>query len=135
MNDPLRLPAWPPHLDPQVDISAIQSVGYQTIKEEFRDLYHQIYNLRRALGSPLCRPEQVHELTRDVVSSLKNHLRWRGGKQPRGCEELEPSDTCLSQDRTSQRMRQSVLAKRELAQAREAHRQALAVAAALGRSE
>ena len=60
------------------------------------------------------------------MSSLKNCL-----KQPRGCEELEPSDTHLSQDKTSQRMGHGVSAKKELAQAREAHRQALEATIAL----
>ena len=44
-------------LDPQADISAIQSVGYQTTKEDIRDLCHQVYKLRRELGSLLCGPE------------------------------------------------------------------------------
>ena len=110
-----------PHLDPQVDISAIQLVVYQTTKEEIRDFYHQVYKLRRLLGSSPCGPEQVHEFTRDVVSSLKNHLRWRGGKQPRGHEEPEPTDMHLSKDKTSQMMRQGASAERELAEAREVH--------------
>ena len=104
------------YLDPEADISAIQLVGYQTTREKIRDLYHQVYKLRRLLGSPSCGPEQVQELTRDVVSSLKNHLRWRGHK------ELEPINTHLSPDRTSQRMRWGTSAERELAEAREAHR-------------
>ena len=114
-----------------MDISAIQLVGYQSTREEIRDLYHQVYKLRRLLGSLLCGPEQVCELTRDVVSSLKNHLRGRGGKQPRGCEEPEPTDTHPSQDKTSQRMRQDILAEMELAEAREADLQALAAATVL----
>ena len=119
------------HLYPQVDISTIQVVGYQTTREEIRDLYHQVYKLRRLPESLLCGPEQVHELTRDVMSSLKSHLRQRGDKQPRGCEEPEPTDTHLPQDKTSQRMRWGTLAKRELAEAREAHQWALAATTAL----
>ena len=68
---------------------------------------------------------------RDVVASLKNHLWWRGGKQPRECKEPEPADTHPSQDRTPWRMRWDILAKRELAEAREAHQWVLANAAAL----
>ena len=44
---------------------------------------------------------------------LKKHLQQREGKQPRGIEEPKPTDTCLSQDRTSQRMRWGTVAKRE----------------------
>ena len=60
------------YLDPQADVSAIQSVGHQSTREEIQDLYHQVYKFRRLLGSLPCGPEQVHELIRDVVSSLKN---------------------------------------------------------------
>ena len=73
-----------PHLDPQADVSTVQSGGYQTTKEEIRDLYHQVYKLRRLPASLPCGLQQVHELTRDVVSSLKYCLRWRGGDQLRG---------------------------------------------------
>ena len=84
------------HLDPQADVSAVQLVGYQSTREEIWDLYHQVYKLRRLPGSPPYRPEQVQELMRDVVSSLKNQLWQRGGKQPRELEEPEPADTHLS---------------------------------------
>ena len=106
-------------------------MGYQNTREGIRGLYHQVYKLRRLPGSLACGPEQVCEFTRDVVSSLKNCLRWRGGKQPRGHEVPEPTDTRPSQDKTSQRMRWGTSAKRELAEAREAHQQILAAAAAL----
>ena len=86
----------PLHLDPQADLSVIQLVGYQSTREEIQDLYYQVYKLRRLTGSPLCRPEQVCKLTRDVVASLKKHLWQTGGKQPRGCKEPEPADTCPS---------------------------------------
>ena len=107
-----------PHLDPQADVSAVQSVGYQSTREEIWDLYHKVYKLRRLPGSPPGRPQQVCKLTRDVVSSLKNCLQWRGGEQPRGHEEPKPADTCPSQDRASQRMRWGTSAERELAEAK-----------------
>ena len=73
-NDLPRLLTWPPTPRP-ADISAVQLVGYQSTREEIWDLYHQLYKPRRLPGSPLCGPEQVCELTRDVVSSLKNCLQ------------------------------------------------------------
>ena len=82
-----------------------QLVGYQTTREEIWDPYHQVYKLRRLPGPPTCRLEQVCKLTRDVVSSLKNCLWQRGGKQPRGHEEPEPTDSPLSQSRFPQKMR------------------------------
>ena len=105
--------------------------GSRALEKKIWDLYHQVYKLRRWLGSPPCRPEQVHELMRDVVSSLKKCLQQRGGKQPRGCKEPEPADTCPSQDRAPKRMKQDTLAERELAKAREAHQWVLTTAAAL----
>ena len=72
-----------PHLDLQVDISAIWLVGPWTSREEIRDLYYQVYKLRRSLGSPMCGPEWAGELTRDVVSSLKNYLRQKEDEPPR----------------------------------------------------
>ena len=38
-------------LDPKADISAIQLVGLQTSKEEFRALYYEVFKLRRLPGS------------------------------------------------------------------------------------
>ena len=80
------------HLDTQADVSAVQAVGLQTSREEIRDLYYQMYKLRRLPGSPLCGPEWMEELVEDVVSSLKNCLRWKEGQPPRGTEESELAD-------------------------------------------
>ena len=118
-------------LDPEAGISAIEFVGYLITKEEIRNLYHQIYKLRRLPWPPLCGLDQAQELTRDIVSSLKNHLRWRGGEQPGRHEEPEPANICPSQDRMSQRVRWGTLGERELTEAREAHRWVLAAAATL----
>ena len=46
-----------PKLDPKVDVSAIQQVGPQTSKEEFKALYYKVFKLRRLPGSPLGEPE------------------------------------------------------------------------------
>ena len=67
-----------PRLDPQADASTVWSVGPCTSREKIRDLYHQVYKLGRLPRSWLCRPEWVGELTKDMVSSLKN--AW-GGKR------------------------------------------------------
>ena len=55
-------------LDRKADISAIQLVGPQTSKEEFRALYYKVYKLRRLPGSPLGEREQIQELTAGIVS-------------------------------------------------------------------
>ena len=41
-----------PKLDPKADISAVQLVGPQTNREEFRALYYNVYGLQRLPGSP-----------------------------------------------------------------------------------
>ena len=46
-----------PKLDPKTDISAIQLVGPETSKEEFRALHYEVYKFRRLPGSPLGKPE------------------------------------------------------------------------------
>ena len=61
-------------LDPKADVSAIQLVGPQTSKEEFRALYYEVYKLRRLPGSPLWELEWTKELTTKIVSSLKDCL-------------------------------------------------------------
>ena len=39
-----------PKLDSQADVSAIQLVGPQTIEEDLRALYYEVYKLRRLRG-------------------------------------------------------------------------------------
>ena len=115
-----------PHLDPQADVSAIQSVGPQTSRGELRDLYHQVYKLRRLPGSLTCGLEQPGELMREMVSSLKNCLRQKEDELARGRRELELADSCPTWRKTPWRGRRGTLAKNELTEAREAHRRALA---------
>ena len=69
-----------PKLDPKVDISAIQLVGPQTSKEEFRALYYEVYKLRRLPGSPPWELEWMEELAAEIVSSLKDCLGQKGGE-------------------------------------------------------
>ena len=105
-----------PRLDLEADASTVQLVGYWTTREEIADLFHQVYTLKRLPRPPPCRPKQVWEVMRDILSSLKDHLRCRRGEQPGGSGELEPSSTHPSHhwDRASQRERQDTLGKQEL---------------------
>ena len=73
-----------PKLDSKADVSAVQLIGYQMSSKEIRDLYHQVYALKRLPGPPPCGPERAQEIMKDIVSSLKDHLRWRKGEQPGG---------------------------------------------------
>ena len=46
-----------PRLDPEVDVPAVQLVGYQTHREDIGDLFHQVYMLKRLPRPPLCGPK------------------------------------------------------------------------------
>ena len=120
-----------PWLDPQADISAVQAVGPQTSREEIRDLYYQVYKLQRLPWSPPCGPEWTEELFRDMVSSLKDHLRQKGGQPSRGLGESEPADAWPLRSKTPSRRMRDTSANRDLAKVREAHQRALAAAATL----
>ena len=87
-------------LDPQGDVSTIQSIGPHTSREEVRDLYYKVYKLRRLSGPLPCGPEQAGELMRDMVSYLKNHLRQKEDESQRGQGGSEFADTHPMQNRT-----------------------------------
>ena len=115
-----------PHLDPQVDITAIQSVGPQTSREEIWDHYYQVYKLRRLPGSVPCGLEQAGELARDIVSSFKNCLRQKEDKPPEAAQTTLPM-----QSRTPWGQRGGTSAKIQLSKVREVHQKALATTIAL----
>ena len=122
-----------PRLDPEADVPAIQLVEFWTSREEIGELFHQVFMLKRLPGPPSCGPKWAQEATRDILSSLKDHLRWRRGDYLAGSGGLEPASThqSYSWDGASQRERQDTSGEWELAEAREAHWQALAAASIL----
>ena len=122
-----------PKLDSGPDVSAIQLVGYQMSSKEIGDLYHQVYALKRLPRPLLCGPERAQEITKDIVSSLKDCLRWREGEQTGGDGELESASTCLSChcNQAPQTGRWDTSGEQELTEAREAHLQDLMAAAIL----
>ena len=67
------------------------------IQQKTGDLYHQVYALRRLPRPPLCGPERAQEITKEIVSSLKDHLRWRKGEQPGRGGEAEGTKSQHSQ--------------------------------------
>ena len=118
-------------LDLQVDVSAIQLVAPQTSKEEFRDLYYQVYKLRRLAGSPLWGLEWMEKLAAEIVSSLKDHLGQKEGRPLWGLEEPGHADIQPPRSKTPRRGRRDTSAERDLAEVREAHQRALATMATL----
>ena len=87
--NPLWLPAGPPKLDSEVDVSAVQLVGYQMSSKEIRDRYCQVHALKRLPGPPPCGPERAQEITKGYCVFLKRlpraeeggtaRRRWRTG--------------------------------------------------------
>ena len=76
-----------PKLDLKADISAVQLVGPKTSKEEFRALYNEVNTLRRLSGSSPWELEWMEELAAEIVSSLKDHLGWKGDEPLQRMEE------------------------------------------------
>ena len=68
-----------PRPDTEADIPAMQLVGYLTFHKEIRDLYHDVYLLRRSPSLPPCRPWHRQEVIQDILSSLCSHLHRQGG--------------------------------------------------------
>ena len=120
-----------PRLDPNTDISAVRLVGPQTSKEEFRALYYKVYKLRRLLGSPPWELEWMEELAAKIVSSLKDHLGWKGGESLQRIKEPGLADIQPPRSKTPRRGRRDTSTERGLAEVREAHKRALATVTTL----
>ena len=96
-----------------MDVSAIWLVGPWTSREEFRSLYYEVYKLQRLLGSPSGEPEWIKELIAEVVSSLKDHLGWKGGKPSWMMEEPDPIDIQPPKEQNPQEREQGHLCRKE----------------------
>ena len=120
-----------PKLDPKADISAVQLVGPQTRREEFRSLYYEVYKLWRLPGSPPGEPKWMEELTAEVVSCLEDHLGQKGGKPSQMMEEPDSINIWPPRSKTPRRGNRDTSAERRLTKAREAHQRALATVATL----
>ena len=114
-------------LDLKMDVSTVQLVGPQTSREEFKSLYYEVYKLQRLLGSPCREPRLVAE----VVSSLEDCQGWERGKTPQMMGEPNPTDIQPPRSRTLGGGGGDASVERSLAEVREAHQKALAMAATL----
>ena len=92
-----------PRLDPKAGVSAIQLVGPQTSKEEFRALYYEVYKLRRLPGSPPWELEWMEELATKIISSLKDHLGLKGDEPLWRMEEPGLTDVWPLRSKTPRR--------------------------------
>ena len=116
-----------PNLDPEVDLSAVQLVGPHTNKKEMQSLYLKVYKQWRLLGSP---PGE-QELMEEVVSSFDDHQGWKQRRAPETAARSWPKDTQPPRNQTPERGRRESSVERSLANVREAHQIALAMAPAL----
>ena len=62
--------------NPEEDQSALHLIGYHTSQKELRDVYHSVYLLNRALGSPSCGEVKWKRAIWEILSSLQERL-WR----------------------------------------------------------
>ena len=61
-----------PSLNLEADVPIIQLVGYQTSQKEIRDLYHEVYLLRRLPALPPSGSQWREEAIQDILSSLRS---------------------------------------------------------------
>ena len=67
-----------PRLNPEADVPTVKLVGYWTSRKEIKDLYYEVYLLRRLPSLPPCRPNQMEEAVKDILSSLRSCLQRQG---------------------------------------------------------
>ena len=116
-----------PKLDPEADLSAIQLVGPHTSKKEIQSLYLKVYKQWRLLGSPPGESEMMEE----VVSSFNDCQGWKQRRAPETAARSWPKDVWPPRNQTPERRRRESSVERSLANMREAHQKALAMAVAL----
>ena len=61
--------------NPEGDQSALHLIGYHTSRKELRDVYHSVYLLNRALGSPSCGEVKQKRAIWEILSLLQERLR------------------------------------------------------------
>ena len=63
--------------NPEGDQSTLHLIGYHTSQKELRDVYHSVYLLNRALGSPSCGEVKLKRAIWEILSLLQERLqRW-----------------------------------------------------------
>ena len=69
------MPKW----DTSMETPTVDLIGYKTTWEEIFTLYHEVYKLKRALGTVPGDPREVEEVPQEILDSLKEHLQHRQG--------------------------------------------------------
>ena len=62
--------------NPEEDQSTLHIIGYHTSQKELRDVYHSVYLLNRAPGSPSCGEVRWKRAIWEILSLLQERL-WR----------------------------------------------------------
>ena len=63
--------------NPEEDQSVLHLIVYHTSQKELRDVYHSVYLLNRALGSPSCGEVKQKRAIWEILSSLEERLQKR----------------------------------------------------------
>ena len=116
-----------PKLDPEADLSAVQLVGPDISKKEIQSLYLEVYKQWRLLVSPPGEPELMEE----VVPSFDDCQGWKQRRAPETAARSPLKDIWPHRNQTPERGRRKSSVERSLANVREAHQKALAMAVAL----
>ena len=61
--------------NPEEDQSTLHLIGYHTSQKELRDVYHSVYLLNRAPGSPSCGEVKWKRAIWEILSSLQERLQ------------------------------------------------------------
>ena len=61
--------------NPEEDQSTLHMIGYHTSRKELRDIYHSVYLLNRALGSPSCGEVRWKRAIWEIHSLLQERLQ------------------------------------------------------------
>ena len=114
-----------PQLDPEVGIPTIQLVHPETGREEFLDLYLEVYKLHRLPGSSPGELTILQEVSSAILCCSREEE-----KTPDAQRQPSPKDFHLPQSRQPHQERESSL-DRSLARVHKAHWKALSTAATL----
>ena len=68
-----------PRANAEVEVPAIQMVGFRTTRKEIQGIYNEVYWLKRSLGLPPYGLEQIEALDWEICNSLEEWMWQRWG--------------------------------------------------------
>ena len=84
-----------PRTNAEAEVPAIWMVGFRTTREEIREIYNEVYQLKKLPGPSPYWPEQMEALDQEICTSLEEQM-WRRQGTTRLEEDLEgaPQASC-----------------------------------------